>query len=116
MRERLRTFRRRHEGSLLFAAGLLIAAVAALYYQAGQPPAREFVQEDIDAAVLHTLENKTLPSRAAKAAELVRQSFVRVNGFDDNKLYQISDNVSYTTCPAHARCRSACSRQRALRR
>jgi serine protease DegQ len=40
-------------------------------------------QEDIDAAVLHTLENKTLPSRAAKAADMVRESLVRVRGFGE---------------------------------
>ncbi len=44
---------------------------------------REIVQEDIDAAVLHTLETKTLQSRAAKAAESVRQSVVRVQGYAD---------------------------------
>src|SRR5205823_5311377 len=37
-------------------------------------------QEDIDAAVLHTLETVELPSRAAKAAEAVRESVVRVRG------------------------------------
>jgi S1-C subfamily serine protease len=44
----------------------------------------EYTQEDIDAAVLHTLENNTLPSRAAKAAELVRHAVVRVRGFTDD--------------------------------
>ena len=33
--------------------------------------------------MLHTIENKSLPSRAAKAAEMVRQSVVRVRGFGD---------------------------------
>jgi S1-C subfamily serine protease len=46
-----------------------------------QPAHRELAQEDIDAAVLHTLENKTLPSRAAKAAESVREAVVRVRGY-----------------------------------
>jgi S1-C subfamily serine protease len=33
--------------------------------------------------VLHTLENKTLPARAAKAADIVRPSLVRVGGFGE---------------------------------
>ena len=45
---------------------------------AAPPP---LTQEQIDAAVLHTLENKTLPARAAKAAEMVRPAIVRVNSF-----------------------------------
>jgi S1-C subfamily serine protease len=49
-----------------------------------QPTPYELVQEDIDAAVLHTLEKKTLPSRAARAAESVRESVVRVRGFSDD--------------------------------
>lgn len=49
-----------------------------------QPSQREISQEDIDAAVLHTIENKTLPSRAAKAAESVRQAVVRVRGFAED--------------------------------
>ncbi len=37
----------------------------------------------MDAAVLHTLEHRMLPARAAKAAEVVRPSLVRVRGFGD---------------------------------
>jgi S1-C subfamily serine protease len=37
-------------------------------------------QKDIDAGVLHTLETKPLPSPAAKAAEIIRPSVVRVQG------------------------------------
>ena len=37
-------------------------------------------QKDIDAAVLHTLETKTLPSPAARAYEAVRRSVVLVRG------------------------------------
>jgi S1-C subfamily serine protease len=39
---------------------------------------RSFTQADIDAAVLHTLETKTLPSTAARAYEIIRPSVVRV--------------------------------------
>jgi S1-C subfamily serine protease len=62
---------------MLFAAALLLAV------RVIPPTPREIVQEDIDAAVLHTLETKTLQSRAAKAAESVRLSVVRVQGYSD---------------------------------
>jgi len=68
---------------VLFAGGVLFAATLALAVWAVQETPREIVQEDIDAAVLHTLENKTLQSRAAKAAESVRQVVVRVRGYHD---------------------------------
>jgi S1-C subfamily serine protease len=81
LRRRIRAFVARFERTFVFAAGALVAgavACAVLYFQ-DKP--REIVQEDIDAAVLHTLENKTLPSRAAKAAESVREAVVRVRGY-----------------------------------
>ena len=69
----------------LIAAGgllaLLIALVLVLLRGNLQPAPRELAQEDIDAAVRHTLENRSLPSKAARAAESVRQSVVRVRGF-----------------------------------
>ena len=79
----LRRFAAKHRSPLLFVSGLAIAALVLLGWRANQTPPREFVQEDIDAAVLHTLENKPLPSKAAKAAEMVRESVVRVTGFVD---------------------------------
>ncbi len=80
-RQRVASFFKRHERWGLVLAGALIAGTAVLATLALQPAPRELAQEDIDAAVLHTLENKTLPSRAAKAAESVRESVVRVRGF-----------------------------------
>jgi S1-C subfamily serine protease len=58
-----------------FVALLLIAGYAAI-----RPAPRPLVQQDIDAAVLHTLENKVLPSPASKAYEAVQHSVVRVQG------------------------------------
>lgn len=82
---RARAFCRRHAVSLA-AAGGLIPLLLVLAYAAMWPAPRDVTQEDIDAAVLHTLENKTLPSKAAKAAEAVRPSVVLVRGFvDDGK-------------------------------
>ena len=62
------------------SGGLVVLLLVALY-AAMQPPPREITQRDIDAAVLHTLETKTLPSAAARAYEIIRPSVVRVRGF-----------------------------------
>jgi S1-C subfamily serine protease len=43
-------------------------------------PGQNLTQDDIDAAVRHSLEKKPLPSRAAKAYEAVAPSVVRVVG------------------------------------
>jgi S1-C subfamily serine protease len=62
---------------------LLTLAAVALY--AGlQPLPRKITQDDIDAAVLHTLNNKTLPSPAAKAYQIIGPSVVRVRGLMDD--------------------------------
>jgi S1-C subfamily serine protease len=60
-----------------------IALVAALLLSTHLPlgPAqRVLTQKDIDAAVLHTLNTKTLPSTAARAYDEIRPSVVRVDG------------------------------------
>lgn len=67
-----------------FAYGLVVLGVLAGVTWMWQLRPREITQDDIDAAVLHTLENKTLQSRAAKAAEAVRQVVVRVQGYTDD--------------------------------
>jgi S1-C subfamily serine protease len=46
---------------------------------------RTLTQKDIDAAVLRTLQTATLPSPAAKAAEIIRPSVVRVVGYGTEK-------------------------------
>ena len=79
----MRRLLRRYERPLLLFGGILLALAVVLGSDAIQTPPREIEQEDIDAAVLHTIENKSLPSRASRAAESVRQSVVRVRGFAD---------------------------------
>ncbi|HEV3240043.1 MAG TPA: trypsin-like peptidase domain-containing protein [Casimicrobiaceae bacterium] len=56
------------------------AVVLGLFFAqaARKPVAPPLTQAEIDAAVLHTLETKTLPSAAAHAYEVVRPSVVRV--------------------------------------
>jgi S1-C subfamily serine protease len=64
----------------LVAGGGLFALLLVLMYAAMQPAPRTISQRDIDAAVLHTLETKPLPSAAARAYEIIRPSVVRVRG------------------------------------
>lgn len=65
-----------------------VAAAVALVFVAGlgsawlmQPKLRALTQKDIDAAVVHTLQTKSLPSRTARAAEAVRASVVEIVGY-----------------------------------
>ena len=85
LRARLSAWLERRDRLTLFTGAAvlmaLIAAAPALIVWQHQTPSAELQQDDIDAAVLHTLETQPLPSRAAKAAELVRQSVVRVRGW-----------------------------------
>jgi S1-C subfamily serine protease len=71
---------------LISAAALLGAALAlSLLTRFGPPGSRALTQDDIDRAVLHTLNTKSLPAPAAKAFEAVRGSVVKVIGFSDPK-------------------------------
>lgn len=64
--------------------GLVVVLAAALGAWAGvqwSPRAPRITQDDIHAAVLHTLQTQTLPSRSARAAAVIGPSVVRVRGF-----------------------------------
>lgn len=74
------SWRARHERLLTVAASGLFAALLIGAYALIKPVPRALSQEDIDAAVLHTLENNVLPSPAARAYEAVQRSVVRVQG------------------------------------
>ena len=77
----VRAYALSRRGLLTLFGGIGIALLVALAYQGSQPGPTPLTQEQIDAAVLHTLETKALPARAAKAAEMVRPTIVRVNSF-----------------------------------
>ena len=62
---------------LLLGISLLLLSSMAL-----KPGARKITQEDIDAAVLKTLETTTLPSAAARAYEAIAPSIVRVMSYE----------------------------------
>jgi S1-C subfamily serine protease len=77
---RVRSFLRRHPLPLGLAAGAAFALVIVMSHGALAPSQRPLTQKDIDAAVLRTLETKPLPSRAARAYDLLKGSVVRVRG------------------------------------
>jgi len=79
-RDSWRRYCERHEQLLTIAASALLALLIVSGYAAIRPAPRPLVQQDIDAAVLHTLENNVLPSPASKAYEAVRHSVVLVEG------------------------------------
>ena len=65
---------------MLMTVLLLISLSLAL-----RPMHRKLTQEDINAAVLKTLETTQLPSAVAKAYEVIRPSVVRVTGYGKGK-------------------------------
>jgi S1-C subfamily serine protease len=77
----------RHERRILFAAIALLAVLVVSSRAAFAPAPREITQEDIDAAVLRTLQEKSLPSSARKAYEAVRHAIVRVRAIGDGLEY-----------------------------
>ena len=92
---RWRRFTTRFGRPLLVLAGVAFALGLVGTYAAFQPKPRSYTQEDIDAAVLHTLETKTLPSPMAKAYDAIRDSVVRVRslGPDEEKGEEVERGV-----------------------
>jgi S1-C subfamily serine protease len=66
----------------MLAAGALIALGIVYGNNVLHPAAKLLTQEDIDGAVMHTIETKTLPSQAARAYDAIRGSVVRVREFE----------------------------------
>ena len=78
----MRAFGQRHRALLLSCLALVAAAaLVTAGYWARPEPAR-LTQRDIDAAVLHSLKENPLPSRAAEAYEVVKHAVVRVRSLD----------------------------------
>ena len=80
----LRGVWRRFDRALLVASGALFALLLVVVHAHLTPAPRQYTQEDIDKAVLHTMETKDLPSVAAKAFEIIRPSVVRVRRLSDS--------------------------------
>ena len=66
------------KGLLLVIVSGLVGAWAMLTWRPDAPP---LTQADIDAAVLHTWQTQSLPSRSARAAAVIAPSVVMVRGF-----------------------------------
>ena len=66
-------------------AALLLCLLALVVWAPQRSPQRPLTQDDIDAAVLHTLTHKTMPSPAARAVAQVAPSVVRVVGYSKVK-------------------------------
>ncbi len=64
------------------AIGVMLLALVLVATQLARPGARVLTQEDIDAAVLKTLETTNLPSAAARAANMIGPSIVRVMRYE----------------------------------
>jgi len=73
--------------------GVLLAALAFSLQQQFRPGPRQLKQADIDAAVLHTMNTKVLPSPAAKAYETIRPSVVRVRALGHDKKKDPSTSI-----------------------
>jgi serine protease DegQ len=67
---------------LWIAIGVLFLALVLVAINLSRPAARVLTQEDIDAAVLKTLETTQLPSAAARAAQMIAPSIVRVMSYE----------------------------------
>ena len=67
---------------LWLAIGVLSLALVFVAVRLVQPPPRVLTQEDIDSAVLKTLETTNLPSASARAAQAIAPSIVRVMSYE----------------------------------
>ena len=84
-RSRWRTLCARYERPLWVGTAALLALIVVLTHALLTPSTRPITQEDITAAVLHTLETKNLPAAAAKAYEAIRPAVVRVRRLEPDK-------------------------------
>lgn len=74
-------YKRRQKPLLGLAASLVVVAMFLTLGMASAPPA--LTQQDVDAAVLRTLQTHALPSPATKAYDAVRASVVHVRAIGD---------------------------------
>ncbi len=86
-RARLASLARRHDRPLwMLGSGLFAALLAFGLYTLFRPAARELTQNDIDAAVVHTLKKRPRdPSDASRAYEVIRPSVVLVRRLGKDK-------------------------------
>lgn len=75
---RLRSVLARHERLLLVLGSAMLTLLLMMAWTASRPLPRELKQEDIDAAVLHTMQEKVMPSAEARAFRAIHPSVVRI--------------------------------------
>jgi S1-C subfamily serine protease len=90
---RWRAALRRWERPLLVVFGVAAALAGVAIERGMSAPPRTLTQENIDAAVLRTLETQPLPSPAAKAWEIIRPSVVRVRRIGPGKDGQPGEDI-----------------------
>ena len=73
--------RRVHPWIWMALVAVVSALIGAGWASKGLPGSPRLTQQDIDAAVLHTLQTQNLPSRSARAAAVIAPSVVMVRGF-----------------------------------
>lgn len=78
---RLRQLLRKQVSASTVVAVLLVPILIALAFLAFRPVSITFSQDDINAAVAHSLQNGILPSPAVKAYEAIRPSVVKVASY-----------------------------------
>ncbi len=74
-----------HPGVVWTGMALVAASVALAWWWGMQALPKPLTQKDIDAAVLRSVSTHVLPSAAARAAEKIRPSVVRVMAFAKDK-------------------------------
>jgi S1-C subfamily serine protease len=82
---RARKLLARYKTPLAVAGGALAALLLVRVNGPLAPPQRTLTQEDIDGAVLHTLETKMLPSPTARAYATIAPSVVRVKALEPDQ-------------------------------
>lgn len=90
---RIRSLLKKQVPASVVMAALLLPVVIALAYLAFRPVSITFSQDDINAAVAHTLQNNILPSPAVKAYEAIRPSVVKVASFSREGKKMVEDGV-----------------------
>jgi S1-C subfamily serine protease len=76
--QRFRSVIARHDRLVLVVTTALFTLLLLMAWTAGRPQPRELTQKDIDAAVLHTMQEKVMPSPEARAFRAIQPSVVRV--------------------------------------
>jgi S1-C subfamily serine protease len=68
----------------VFLTGVTLSLLAVGIFSPAFQTRQSLTQKDIDAAVLHTLQNKDLPSQSAKAAAAIQGAVVHVQAYIDD--------------------------------